>query len=221
MKKFTCPYCYGTHTVLSCDMKCSYNVSGLTCKNGTKSGDSGSPKDSSGFICNENKPTCLKCTDAAKKIFCNVMKEEIPMGATVGTSLSIAMIGAKAVGKSNYIAVLIDEIRRKMTGTFNCILDITCSDDTKHYYDDYYYKPLRDGYVVDATDKGTAIPPMFFPLKFLDNRNNIKNIASLTFYDTAGENFDSENAILLLNKYVPNVKGIILLLDPLQVPEIR
>ncbi len=216
MNKFTCPYCYDEHTVLNCGLKCSFNIPGtdMTCKSGVV-------KDDEGWIPQIAKARCMKCVGPTKKIFCNTIQKEIPSGFLSGTSLPIALIGAKASGKSNYIGVLIREIRKKMTARFNCTLEVSCSEESKRYYDDYYYKPLFEkGYVVEATDAG-EIPPLIFPLRFMDAKNRIKNVATLTFYDTAGENLDSPDDMEIFNRYIPNSKGIILLLDPLQVPSIR
>ena len=218
MPKFTCPYCYGKHDIKDCGLKCSFCIPGtdITCKHGVN-------KDPDGWIPNDSKAKCMKCTDARKRIYCSTegVGKEIPSGFLAGDSLPIALVGAKASGKSNYIAVLIDEIRRKMTSGFNCTLDISCSEESKKYYDDYYYKPLfRDSRVVEGTDAG-EIPPLIFPLRFMDSKYRIKKVATLTFYDTAGENFDSDESVLVFNRYIPNSKGIILLLDPLQIPSIR
>lgn len=220
MSKFTCPYCYGEHTIEDCNVTCSFGmqVSGVSEKCKLEK----SAKDSSGWIKAEQKKKCMKCTEARKRIYCPTINKEIPTGFLSGASLPIALIGAKASGKSNYIAVLINEIRRKMTSRFNCTLDISCSEESKNYYDDYYYNPLFEkGELVSGTSSGQEIPPLIFPLRFMNDRNRIKKITALTFYDTAGENLDSDDSVLIFNKYIPNAKGIILLLDPLQVPSIR
>ncbi len=220
--KFTCPYCYGEHTVETSGMMCSFNIPGSndTCRSGVT-------KDADGWIENRFKGKCMKCTAARKRIYCpekmsSGILYEIPTVFLSGSSLPIALIGAKASGKSNYIAVLINEIRKKMSNSFSCALDISCSEESKRYYDEYYYDPLyNQSRVVEATD-ATEIPPLIFPLRFMDpKKHRIKNIAALTFYDTAGENLDSSDAMDVMNKYIPNSKGIILLLDPLQVPAIR
>jgi len=137
-------------------------------------------------------------------------------------SLPIALLGAKASGKSNYIGVLINEIRKKMSSPFNCSLSMTCSKESKEAYDEYYYRPLfTAGRTVQATDAGVEVPPLIFPLRFMNAKNKIVNMAALTFYDTAGENLDDKSAMHQFNRYITNAKGIILLLDPLQVPNIR
>ena len=219
MAKFTCPYCYGKHDLMDCNMKCSDNLNGTArekCLNGVQ-------KDASTlFIPKASKGKCLHCRDASLDVYCPEYGERIiPRDYLSGSGMTVALVGAKASGKSNYIGVLVNEIRKKMSHAFNCSLNICCSEESKRYYDQMYYNPLFvDGYVVEGTNVET-IPPLLFPLNFMDNKNRIKSTASLTFYDTAGENFDTVQNINVFSRYLPNADGIILLLDPLQLPPVR
>jgi hypothetical protein len=96
-----------------------------------------------------------------------------------------------------------------------------CSEESKQFYNDFYYEPLfKAGRVVEATSQDD-VPPLIFPLRFMDHKNRITKVAAMTFYDTAGENLDLVDRMDVMNQYIPNSKGIILLLDPLQVPGIR
>lgn len=214
MKKFTCPYCYEEHTIKECRLKCSFNIAGKKsdCRKGVD-------KDEEGWVLQKFNKKCYKCKEARKQIFCPILEEEIPRDfVELGTSFSVALLGAKASGKSNYIAVLINEIRKKMPAQFHCTLDICCSEESRRYYENYYAKPLfEDKRVVEMTQEG-AIPPLIFPLRFLKQRTQKKKMVTLTFYDTAGENL---NSIDSMGGYILNAKGIILLLDPLQVSSIR
>jgi len=220
--KFTCPYCYGEHSAMECGLKCSYSVNGkpdIKCSKGTVE----KFDDSHGYdwIPQAHKKSCLQCTDAVKKLFCLSIDKEIPIDFLSMKSLPIALLGAKASGKSNYIGVIINEIRRTMSGPFNCSLSMACSEESQKNYKDLYYKPLYENKkTVDATSQG-EIPPLIFPLRFMDKKDNITNMAALTFYDTAGENLDNQAEMGKFARYIANSKGIILLLDPLQVPEIR
>lgn len=221
MPKFTCPYCYGKHDLLECNMRCSDNMNGAlreVCASGVKK------EVPSMYIPKASKSKCLNCREASLYIFCPEFKESekiIPRDYLTDSGMTVALVGAKASGKSNYIGVLVNEIKRKMSHSFNCSLNICCSEESKRYYEENYYNPLFvDGYVISATDSG-VIPPLLFPINFMDNRNRIKNTASLTFYDTAGENLDSADNINVFNRYIPNADGIILLLDPLQLPPVR
>lgn len=218
MKNFTCPYCYGKHSIQTSKLKCSYNIPGKPDKCYTTV-----KKDSAGWIDDKDKAKCMKCTAARKSVYCTVANKEIPSDFLNEESLSIALLGAKASGKSNYIGVLINEIKRKMTASFNCSLSLTSSEESREFYYRAYYDPLfKNGIVVDATNESTTeVPPLIFPLRFMDKKNRITNVAALTFYDTAGENLKSTENMLINNRYVPNADGIILLLDPLQIPSIR
>ena len=216
MKKFTCPYCYGIHDIRSCGLKCSYNIPNKSDKCVTNV-----VKDNEGWIPEIDKMRCMKCQFARKSFYCKVIDKEIPNDFLDGENLSIALLGARASGKSNYIGVLVNEIRKKMTLAFNCTLSLSASEESKEFYDEHYYNPLyRSGEVVEATSQDD-VPPLIFPLRFLDKNNRIKQVAALSFYDTAGENLDSTDNMLISNRYIPNADGIILLLDPLQVPSIR
>ncbi len=216
MKKFLCPYCYGLHDVFTCGMKCSYNVPGKSDKCVTTI-----QKDARGWIPDKDKARCLRCTAARKSFYCTLVNKEIPSDFLDGANFSVALLGAKASGKSNYIGVLVNEIKRKMTPSFNCILSLAASEESREYYEDNYYRPLFEQQrVVNATSQD-EIPPLIFPLRFMDKKNRITKLAALSFYDTAGENLDSQEQMTITNKYIANANGIILLLDPLQVPAIR
>lgn len=217
MSKFTCPYCYAEHSLLDCGMRCTYNIPGKDVKCAKNV-----VKEPGDWIPNARKNSCLSCTAASKLIYCKEIGMEIPRDFLSGSSLPIALIGAKASGKSNYIGVLIQEIKKKMSVRFNCMLSMTSSEDSKRVYDNYYYDYLyNQNKVIDSTNKGEILPPLIFPIRFLDNKNRITKTATLTFYDTAGENLNSQTDMVIYNRYLPNSKGIILILDPLQIPSIR
>src|SRR5699024_9797523 len=74
------------------------------------------------------------------------------------------------------------------------------------------------------------VDPLIYSLTFLKKNGFFKKMfgsktasqsISLTFYDTAGENLDSESSMLTFNRYLAHASGIILLLDPLQLPNVR
>ena len=211
MSKFLCPFCYETHDLKDCGMKCSFSIPGSTldCNVGV-------PKDSEGWINPRFHKKCMQCKSAVKDIYCPTLDYVVPPRCIRSKSLPIALIGAKATGKSNYIGVLINEIKKKMSRSFDCCLNMTCDPMAKQIYDEMYYRPLyRERMLITATDSG-ATAPLIFPIDFQSGKR-----VTLTFYDTAGENLDDEQTIKQYNKYIPNAKGIILLLDPLQIPSIR
>jgi len=216
---FVCPYCYSTHKLKDCGLKCSCNSSGMF----TAKCPSNIYKEYNDWIPRYKNRHCIKCNKAAVDIYCPAFVDRaIPAEYIKMKSLRIALLGAKSVGKSNYIGVLIEEVRNRMSMAFNCSLSLAFTKESQDAYDQYYYRPLyKDGYTVQATDAGVQVPPLIFPLAFMDKSYKIAQTTALTFYDTAGENLNDTNSMHLFNGYIANAQGIMLLLDPLQVPEIR
>lgn len=220
-KKFICPYCYELHGKNDCIYTCSYNIAGTKkdCKYDY-------PKNADGTIPLKYIGKCLKCDNAKLSRFCPSKTKkgrlwEIPDRAC-GSTFSIALIGAKESGKSNYIAVLVNEIKKKMARNMDCSL-IFCNQETNNAYQNTYYKPLYENSVpVKGTDTNDETPPLIYSIDFFDAKHSkIKNSITLSLYDTAGENFDTENQMLSNTQYIANASGIIVLLDPLQLPTIR
>jgi GTPase SAR1 family protein len=219
MEKFNCPYCYKSHNTEDCLLTCPQNITGSN-----RSCDATIRRNQDGLIPSYYKYHCLYCKDTTRhpQLYCPETEKEIPIDYISMKNFSIALLGAKASGKSNYIGVLINEIRTKMTSAYNCSLSITISRETKKAYEDIYYRPLYiEGHTVLATAGGETPPPLIYPIRFMDENNKVVNMAALTFYDTAGENLDDNDVIRKFNNYIMNANGIIMLLDPLQVPAIR
>lgn len=211
---FTCPYCYDTHEVKDCQMRCSHVLKTGDCPDNV-------PFDGDMFIDRKHYKKCLSCTRAKKDIYCpETIKSGnpmvVPMRCINSNGIPIALVGAKASGKSNYIGALLLDIKKRMTRSFDCSITMNCNAVSKEQYDELYYNPLiKEKTQIGTTDSGQMLP-MIFPIDFTSGKQ-----VTLTFYDTAGENFDSEESMLQYTGYLAHSKGIILLIDPLQVPEIR
>ncbi len=219
--KFICPYCYEKHSTKDCVYKCSYNIPGSskTCKYDF-------PKNADGTIPQKYVGKCMKCDSAKLSRFCPSSIRggrmlEIPERACKN-AFSIALVGAKQSGKSNYIAVLINEIKKKMSRNLNCSL-MFCNQDTNVAYRNTYFKPLYENSVpVVGTDTHADAPPLIYSVDFFDPKSHkIKDSVTLSLYDTAGENFNTEEQMLCKTQYIANASGIIVLLDPLQLPSVR
>lgn len=229
MDKFMCPYCYEKHSTNECIYKCSYKMNLGKNPNGTpnmKFCVNNFPKNPDGTIPPSYIKKCLKCSSAKLYRYCPNNRTgklwEIP-DRVLDSNFSVALIGAKASGKSNYIAVLVDEIKRKMSRNFDCSL-IDCNQQTRENYQNNYYRPLYENSVtVAATDKGES-EPLIYSIDFYNTKGKnykIKHSVTISLYDTAGENLDTESDMLQNNQYISNATGIILLLDPLQIPAVR
>ena len=56
---------------------------------------------------------------------------------------------------------------------------------------------------------------------YAKDARKISKTVTITFFDTAGENLDSSQTMLAENQYIVHSDGIIMLLDPLQLPILR
>lgn len=214
---FTCPFCYDTHELKDCPMRCSFVERNGVCPDSV-------PLDSKNFVDKKYYKKCLKCTRAKKDFYCPMsfsgggLPQVIPLSCIQGISLPISLVGATATGKSQYIGVLVDQIRRRMTSAFNCSITMNANAVGKELYEQNYRRPLYvDKTVTAETDTGQELPAMIFPIDFMKTKKRV----TLTIYDTAGENFNNEDNMRNYTGYLSNSKGMILLLDPLQITEIR
>ncbi len=173
---------------------------------------------------NSKKPVCTECKQALITKICPKCKMELPLNIGTAKSYPIAIIGAKETGKSNFVAVLINQLKNEVGRAFDCSL-MACGDKTINRYRTDFYDPLyRHRTCVQGTDAG-EVDPLIYSLLFQRKggflRKATNDAVSLTFFDTAGENLNDENMMRTFNPYLYHSSGIILLLDPLQLPKVR
>lgn len=172
---------------------------------------------------------CDACEQPTPVKICPNCHSDLP--ATTGdfSDLIFAVVGAKETGKSHYISVLIDTLKNEIGDAYDCTLE-PLNDETIRRYNENFYKPVfEDKVTIDATRSGrTDIEvrhPLLYALKFYkkgpSNRIRIHKVVTLAFFDAAGEDLDEEDTMNIVNRYIYNSSGIILLLDPLQLNHIR
>ena len=177
---------------------------------------------------NPKNPVCPECHQKLSTKVCPYCGFTLPYSIGTIDSYPISIIGAKESGKSNYVAVLIDELKNKVGGAFNCSL-MASGDSTIARYRQQFYNPLfRNRVCVQGTDAGEVTPLIYSLLferevkrGFFGRKESLTKAISLTFYDAAGENFDTKQDMDTFTKYLAHSSGIILLLDPLQLPAVR
>lgn len=215
-KKFKCPYCLQVHKDSDCIYRC---LSSHPCRLGV-------PLDDTRTIPFKYVGTCQKKCDQTMKIICPTLLSEnqvkiIPPRAVDYEGISLALLGGRNSGKSNYIAVLVNEIKNKMSWAYNCSL-MACDDSSDQRYKDFFWKPLyQDHRVLDSTDANRQ-DPLLFSLDFYGKGKNSKIESSLVLplYDTAGENMKGSDKFGDKINYIRSAGGIILLLDPFEIKEI-
>lgn len=147
----------------------------------------------------------------------------------------IAIIGGSNTGKSHYIAVLIEELKAKVGDTFDFSV-IQLGDETRLRYERDFFTPLfKRNTVIPATQPAEINPQVKSPLVFRITFENpffkhfcngffndfFRRALNLYFFDTAGEDMKSSNTMSVQNSYILNAHGIIFLLDPLQIKNVR
>ena len=213
MRDFICPFCLKRHT----KEQCLYRCNATRCPNDVQ-------RDEFGYFDYSNLAICNKKCSESYEIICpspETNKSQVIPPRALNQSVSIALLGGRNSGKSNYIAVLVNEIKKKMSSAFDCSL-MPCDDTTDETYNNEFYKPLfKDSHPLKSTDSGRK-KPLLFTIDFYKKSLFIKSMNNLLLplYDTAGENMESLKTLNTNVNYIKNAGGIILLLDPFEIEEI-
>ncbi len=213
--KYVCPSCFEKQPLNEIQYICTNTKQDANCFNAIE----GRPFTPNG---KSKNPKCDTCGQTLSVKVCPKCGFELPMSVGKSKDYPVAIIGAKESGKSNYVAVLINQLKNDVGRAFNCSLYATGGDKTIKRYSSEFYEPLyRKKMCVRGTDGG-RVEPLIYSLLFNKKGFFGKNKAvSLTFFDTAGENLNSQAQMSTHNRYLSHAAGIILLLDPLQLPYVR
>jgi len=238
-KKFTCPWCFEQHSLMSIVFRCKesncpeepdvlladylgedpqYVQRGHVFK-----------ANSSWFQSAPQKAPCNKCRKSSTERLCPGCHNCLPYTVGQGEDRIFAIIGAKESGKSHYIAVLIDNLRNQVTPAFNCSLN-ALDDATINRYNTAFYQPVfKERRTLNASLSASANIDIRQPLvysfasmkKKWHGQNATSTSATLSFFDTAGEDLLDEQKMRQFTRYISSAQGLILLLDPLQIPTVR
>lgn len=210
MKKFVCPYCLGTHSLSTCNVKCSYDSPlGTGCVNGVV-------RDENGNIPDKRKAYCMRCKHARRSVFCPELGKELPMRCLTSEFLPIVLVGAMGSGRSSYLAAAIRELR-KSSAAFSLRIDTNAVAGTAEAYSRDYGGPLDNGITLKTTAAEGETLPLIYPVSFEKTRRD----AVVSFYDTAGDDLCSEEHIKIKNRCLSAAGGIVLVLDPLRINSVR
>jgi hypothetical protein len=172
---------------------------------------------------------CHACGQRSRKRLCPHCHMELPHTIGQFQNLIFSVIGAKDAGKSHYLAVLIEQIRKHAGPDLGMLLEPLNDHTIRRYREDFYEPIFQRGTVIRGTisalsDRKVQIPLVYtltFTGKNLFGRRAIKGLVTLVFFDTAGEDLNDQDTMSTVNKYIYRSDGIILLLDPLQLDRVR
>ena len=249
-KSFVCPYCFEENDLYKIKFRCQNDpvkcapvadevygdfrgsssppMKQRVFEIPNASGNMASVKDYVKFKLPKQLP-CPSCKENSQLRVCPHCHSELPYTIGDYKDLTIAVIGAKEAGKSHYVAVLIRQIKHYLGRLFNANLQPINDETINRYREDFYNPVYRNREVISATRSARAQfdtrVPLVYTFSFMKKnflgKSKISNVSTLTFFDTAGEDLDSEELMRTENKYIYNSQGIILLIDPLQISEIR
>lgn len=232
--KQICPYCFEPFrlrdTPFRCsspDAVCSPEVDPIRESFWQENAPLGKVLESDGKLVQAR--TCDSCKRASRQRICPACHMDLPHTMGQFRSLIFAVIGAKESGKSHYMAVLIDRIRKDLGPRMGMLLE-ELDDATIRRYREIFHRPLFEqrqairGTISALADRQVALP-LVYSLTFRGHGafggQRIRSVVNLVFFDTAGEDLDDEDVMATVNKYVYRSDGVILLLDPLQLPKVR
>lgn len=216
-KEFICPKCFKKHQFKDVVYMCTNTNAYVNCKNALEKKK---------IILNKLVDTAkCDCCKENMRMFCP-NKEcgyEIPSNMKYSANYPIALIGAKEVGKTNYIAVLIEQIKNNLSMPFDLSLEAE-PETVKRFANDFRDPLYKHRKCLLGTDAGEATP-LIYTLKLPGKKSLLKKSKKdsmvLTFYDTAGENLDEKAMLESHNRYLSYSSAILLLLDPLQIQAVR
>ncbi|MFS8197418.1 TRAFAC clade GTPase domain-containing protein [Streptomyces sp. CWNU-52B] len=167
---------------------------------------------------------CPGCGVTTTVRVCGSCHSDLPSDYCEQDSRIIALVGAKASGKSTYVAVLVNELNRRVGQAFDASLAAmgqgTQQRDKEMAQD--LYERLR---LPDAT-RPAALgfnDPLLYRLS-LPRRGRFgsgSRHTTLVFFDAAGEDLAGADAVDRYTRYLSAADGIILLVDPLQLGSVR
>lgn len=208
-----CPYCWASHRRNELHMRC-----GERCDH---RGEAFPERQLKNGRCPHGQlPQSRRvCPDCGK----DLLREYLDSGGR-----NIAVIGSADSGKSTWVGVLVHEFQRGQVNErfAGMSLDLLGEASRTRYRQDFdtplfeEHRPLRQ----TSSARVKTPEPLMFSLRFRrTGRLGATRVAPVVtvFYDTAGEDVARAEAMDQLISYLDAAEGIILLLDPLQMPKVR
>ncbi|WP_322752791.1 TRAFAC clade GTPase domain-containing protein [Frankia sp. Cas3] len=147
---------------------------------------------------------------------------------TAAGSRPIALIGASGSGKSVYVGVLVRELKNRVGSAFNGMAVEFVGDASRAHYDQVFRVPMFErGVTLEMTAsirRSKRLDPLLFTLKFPGAARRWSDrmaIAMMVFLDTSGEDVLEARFMSRLARYLDAAAGIIMIVDPLQMPNVR
>lgn len=174
------------------------------------------------FAVKNGSPVRCDCKSPTRPV-CPSCHSDLPQRFTEAASRSLALIGTKASGKSHFIAVALHELDQRVGPRFGGSL-MLLDDYTRDRVDNVLLPQLYGNRaVLQATQSArvdtTVAQPLVSRLSLAAGGK--RTHSNLVFFDAAGEDLQSLDVMEREARYVTQSHGLVLLLDPLQLPAVR
>lgn len=164
---------------------------------------------------------CDICKRPVYTRVCPICHNIIPPGAEDEGNRIFVILGPKGVGKSHYIAVLINQLKNYVSTEFNGVLNAATDSTTLKYRDMYYRRLYEEKRKLlptksfDVSDESRE--PLIYYLRIFNDEK--PQVYTFAFFDTAGEDLVSSDKMMSLsiNSFIAKAAGIVYLVDPLQI----
>jgi hypothetical protein len=174
------------------------------------------------FAVKAGQPVRCDCGSPTRPV-CPSCHSNLPQRYAEAESRSLALVGTRAAGKSHYIAVALHELEHRVGPSFGGSLMML--DDASRDRLDKVLTPrlYGDQIVLDATRSASVDRDVRQPLvsRLTLGKDKKATHSNLVFFDAAGEDLQSLGVLEREARYITQSDGLIVLLDPLQIPAVR
>jgi hypothetical protein len=237
--RVACPYCYETYPARQIMFRCNGRTSrdGKQCElrqdevlarsRGIRR-DLGPVFKPDGWAKGKtNAAACPDCGNSTNYRICPVCHSLLPAQFGMISSRMIAMAGAKDAGKTVFMTVLLHELRNRVGAQYDAAImgadDETLRRFTVQYEDELYVRnhvfPTTQG----AGQNEGRVDPLVFRFSATPDRLGASRPEQtlMSFFDTAGEDFNTQESTDVNTRYLACADGIMLVVDPLQMAGAR
>ncbi|WP_329561470.1 TRAFAC clade GTPase domain-containing protein [Kitasatospora sp. NBC_01266] len=172
----------------------------------------------------KGRAACPNCGVTTPVRACRTCHSDLPTDYCDQQSRIIALVGPKTAGKSTATTVLVHELRGRAGRPFGAALPAMGASTQARFQE--MEEDLYDGLRLPAPTQSAAMSfndPLMFRLSLPRPglRGDGSRHTSLVFFDAAGENLASAEAMDRYTAYLAAADGIILMVDPLQLRTVR
>lgn len=235
LPKITCPFCFESFTAQEIQFRCLNPGCSGRAPDTIYADARGLSPQQRGHVVSGKKSAfgfgvtrsvdCDICKKEARTRLCPQCHFELSHDVGQVEQKIIAIIGGSFTGKSHYIASLITRLQHVVGPNFRFAVSMLGDGTRERWHRDFYTPLFEKKHILEMTQRAAldsiVKTPLIFRLTFQDG--NHTHALNISFFDTAGEDMSKlqVDALSVEARYICKADGLIVLLDPLQIENIR